>query len=49
HAKDGDVRALAGVMKRNQSIEINEYRATALRLGFDIEIEPWVEAKAAGH
>lgn len=42
-ADDGDVAELASVMTRNQSVEINEYAATAKRLGFDIEIEPWTE------
>ncbi len=48
-AGDPDVRELASIMSRNQGVEINEYRATALRLGFDIEIEPWVRAKPDGH
>lgn len=41
NAKDADVRELARVMARNQSIEIAEYRQTAERLGFDIVIDPY--------
>lgn len=43
NAEDPTVRSLAATMARNQSIEINEYRATAERLGLDIEIAPYVE------
>lgn len=48
-ADDSGVRELASIMKRNQSLEIGEYRATAQRLGFDIEIEPWNEAEENSH
>lgn len=41
NARDPDVRALAAKMERNQSVEINEFRQTAARLGFDVEIEPY--------
>lgn len=41
HANDPDVRELAAVMARNQSIEIAEFRQTAERYGFDIEIDPY--------
>lgn len=44
HGKDGGVKAIAKTMKRNQSVEINEYRSTAIRLGFDVEIDPYLEA-----
>jgi uncharacterized protein (DUF305 family) len=37
---DDDVRALAERMVRNQSAEINEYRAAARANGYDLEIEP---------
>lgn len=47
-AHDPDVRELASIMRRNQGVEINEHRATALRLGFDIEIEPWVQTDPVG-
>ena len=40
-ADDPDVRDLAAVMAKNQSIEIAEYRQTAERLGFDIVIDPY--------
>ncbi len=49
HAKDAGVRALGAAMKRNQSIEINEYRDTVTRLGLDVEIEPYVSAETSGH
>lgn len=49
HAKDAEVRALGVAMKRNQSIEINEYRDTVARLGLNVEIEPYVSAETAGH
>ena len=41
NASDPDVRDLAEVMERNQSIEIAEFRQTAERFGFDIEIDPY--------
>lgn len=41
HAKDPDVRELARVMERNQSIEIAEFRQTAERFGFEIDIAPY--------
>jgi uncharacterized protein (DUF305 family) len=41
HADDPDVRALAQLMKRNQGIEIAEFRQTAERLGFDVDIAPY--------
>jgi uncharacterized protein (DUF305 family) len=37
---DDDIRAMAERMVRNQSSEINEYRATAQAKGFDSEIDP---------
>jgi uncharacterized protein (DUF305 family) len=37
---DADLRDLAGRMARNQAQEINEYRGTAEREGFDVDIEP---------
>jgi uncharacterized protein (DUF305 family) len=40
NATDPGVRALATRMERNQSIEINEYRSTADRLGLDVDIDP---------
>lgn len=39
-AGDDGVRELAARMERNQAQEINEYRATAEREGFDVVIEP---------
>jgi uncharacterized protein (DUF305 family) len=39
-ADDPDVRDLAERMVRNQSSEINEYRAHAQANGYDIEIDP---------
>jgi uncharacterized protein (DUF305 family) len=45
NAGDEGVAELARLMRRNQSIEINEYRQTAERLGFDIEIDPFVEGE----
>lgn len=44
NASDADVRDLAEVMERNQSIEIAEFRQTAERLGYDIEIDPYEPA-----
>lgn len=41
HADNAGVCELAGIMARNQSIEINEFAQTAERLGFDIEIPPY--------
>lgn len=41
NANDADVRDLASVMERNQSIEIAEFRQTAERFGFDIDIAPY--------
>lgn len=38
HAGATEVRDLAGVMARNQAIEVNEFRAEAERLGFDLDI-----------
>lgn len=43
NASDPLVRGLAETMRRNQSIEINEYRATVEQLGLDIDIDPYVE------
>jgi uncharacterized protein (DUF305 family) len=40
NAGDDGVRELAGRMVRNQAQEINEYRDTARREGYDITIEP---------
>jgi uncharacterized protein (DUF305 family) len=40
HAGDGGVRQMAARMAHNQAQEINEYRATASRLGYDITIQP---------
>jgi uncharacterized protein (DUF305 family) len=40
HAGDDGVRELAARMARNQAQEINEYRDTARRQGYDITIEP---------
>jgi uncharacterized protein (DUF305 family) len=40
HASDDGVRELAARMVRNQAQEINEYRGTASRLGYDITIPP---------
>ena len=40
HASDDGVRQMAARMAHNQAQEINEYRATARRLGYDITIEP---------
>lgn len=45
NASDEGVAELARLMRRNQSIEINEYRSTAERLGYDIEIDPFVEGQ----
>lgn len=41
NADNADVRDLARVIARNQSIEIAEFRQTAERFGFDIDIEPY--------
>jgi len=41
NADNADVRDLARVMERNQSIEIAEFRQTAERFGFDIDIAPY--------
>ena len=41
NAESADVRDLALVMERNQSIEIAEFRQTAERFGFDIDIAPY--------
>ncbi len=41
NADDPGVQELARVMERNQSIEIAEFRQTADRLGFDIDIAPY--------
>ena len=41
NANDPEVRDLAEVMGRNQSIEIAEFKQTAERLGFDIQIDPY--------
>lgn len=49
HANDGGVKTIAKAMERNQSVEINEYRSTAMRLGFDVEIDPYLEAEPTGH
>jgi uncharacterized protein (DUF305 family) len=38
HAEQSEVRELAGVMARNQAVEINEMRALADRLGLEVEI-----------
>jgi uncharacterized protein (DUF305 family) len=40
HAGDEGVRQMAARMAHNQAQEINEYRSTARRLGFDITIQP---------
>jgi uncharacterized protein (DUF305 family) len=40
HAGDDGVRELAARMAHNQAQEINEYRDTARRQGYDITIEP---------
>jgi uncharacterized protein (DUF305 family) len=40
HASDGGVRTLAASIARNQAQEINEYRTTAERNGFDVDIAP---------
>lgn len=40
HATSADVRQLAMVMARNQAVEINEFIATARRVGLDVDIEP---------
>ncbi|HEX6425872.1 MAG TPA: DUF305 domain-containing protein [Acidimicrobiales bacterium] len=37
---DDEVAALAARMERNQAGEINEYRATAESIGFDVDIAP---------
>ena len=37
---DDELRDLAARMAHNQALEINEYRATAEREGFDVAIEP---------
>jgi uncharacterized protein (DUF305 family) len=37
---DDELRDLAALMAHNQALEINEYRATAAREGFDVAIEP---------
>lgn len=42
HATAEDVVALARTMVATQGVEINEYRATAVRLGLDADIEPYV-------
>lgn len=43
NGSDPVVVDLAAYMRRNQSIEINEYRQTAERLGYDIDIAPYVD------
>lgn len=48
-ANDPDVRDLAAVMARNQSIEIAEYRQTAENLGFDIDIAPYDPSEEVHH
>lgn len=48
-ANDPDVRDLAAVMAKNQSIEIAEYRQTAENLGFDIDIAPYDPSEEAHH
>lgn len=40
NTRDAGVRRLATLMERNQSIEVNEFRDTAKRYGFDVDIEP---------
>ena len=47
HAGSKDVRELAARMARSQADEINEYRLTAERRGFDVRIAP-PSAPAAG-
>ena len=42
NARSDDVRRLAASMISMQSVEINEYRATAQREGLDADIDPYV-------
>lgn len=42
HATAEDVASLARTMVATQGVEINEYRATAARLGLDADIDPFV-------
>jgi uncharacterized protein (DUF305 family) len=44
-ASTPDVRRLAAGMVAMQSVEIDEYRATAVREGLDVDIEPYVEGE----